>query len=341
MKAALRRVCARTWTVIAALALVAALPRAARAQASNAATAQALYDQAKTLMAEGDYAKACPKLEESQKLDPASGTLLNLADCYEHEGRTASAWSTFLEAAAAARNSGNAAREQVSRERARALVPKLSKLAIEVPESSRVDGLAITRDGLDIGPPLWGTATPVDPGKHHVSATAPGHERWDGDIEVPPGGEVRKITVPALTEAPEAPAAPEAQPAAAAAAPPPPPPSEPPPSTGLGTQKILALVAGGIGVVGAGIGAGFGLRSKAKHDAGDKHCDGSVCRDQTGVSLRSDAISAGNISTAGFVVGAVGLAAGTVLWVTAKGEREREHVAVGIGPGRISVKGAW
>src|SRR6476620_2846381 len=66
------------------------------------AAAQALFDSARTLMAQGNFNDACPKLEESQRLDPGVGTQFNLAVCYEAIGRNASAWSLFLEVAASA-----------------------------------------------------------------------------------------------------------------------------------------------------------------------------------------------------------------------------------------------
>ena len=54
----------------------------------------------------GDYTAACPLLERSHSLDPSSGTLLNLGDCQEHLGRTASAWRAFTEARALASSDG-------------------------------------------------------------------------------------------------------------------------------------------------------------------------------------------------------------------------------------------
>ena len=60
--------------------------------ATEVAVAQGLYDNAKVLMEQGKYGDACPKLEESLRLDPGLGTQYHLADCYEHLGRTASAW---------------------------------------------------------------------------------------------------------------------------------------------------------------------------------------------------------------------------------------------------------
>jgi tetratricopeptide (TPR) repeat protein len=103
-----------------------------RAEASDSVVAQALFDDGKRLMAAGNVVEACPKFEESQRRDPGTGTLLNLAACYEQSGRLASAWSTYLAAAFSAHAAGDAAREALARDGAQALEPRLSKLVIRV-----------------------------------------------------------------------------------------------------------------------------------------------------------------------------------------------------------------
>src|SRR5439155_13958444 len=94
------------------------------------ATAEALFADGKRLMSAGDYAAACPKFAASQKLDPAVGTALNLADCYERTGRAASAWAEFRGAASAAHAVGSREREQLAADRSKALESRLSYLTI-------------------------------------------------------------------------------------------------------------------------------------------------------------------------------------------------------------------
>src|SRR5262245_65102433 len=121
-----------------ALVLCAATALPAESKAADKTTAEALFAEGRRLMAAGKYARACPKLEASQKLDPGVGTLLNLADCYEKNGQTASAWAQFVEAASEARRLGDARREQAANARADALEPRLGRLTIAVGQDADI-----------------------------------------------------------------------------------------------------------------------------------------------------------------------------------------------------------
>ncbi len=184
--------------------------------ATDKATAQALFDAAKNLLKDGKYTEACPKLAESQRLDPAPGTLLNLADCYEKSGLTASAWATWLEAAAATHNAGQTDRERMARERAAKLKPTLVSITLIVPESNRVTGLDLKRDGSAAAPATWGIPVPVDPGTHTIVASAPGRRSWQTTANVTSGGLPVVVTVPALEREVSAPPSVASAPVAAA-----------------------------------------------------------------------------------------------------------------------------
>ncbi len=136
--------------------------------------AQALFDQARQLMKAGRHAEACPKLAESNRLDPGIGTQFHLADCYEQSGKVASAWAAFLEVASLAHSSGQADRERVAQKRAAKLEPRLPRLEISVSDAHRVAGLEIRRDGVLMGPAQWGTPLPIDPGEHELVARGAG-----------------------------------------------------------------------------------------------------------------------------------------------------------------------
>ena len=113
------------------------------------------------------------------------------------------------------------------------------------------------------------------------------------------------------------------------------------PRSGLGVQKTLAIVAGGVGLASLGVGSAFGLTAMAKKADAEKVCPHD-CADQNGVNLWGDAAGAGNVSTAAFVVGGVMLAAGAALWLTAGADSTRGPTAqVGIGAGSIQLRGVW
>ena len=322
---------------LSALPLVLAPGAARAASASDSAAAQALFDQAKRLLKEGKPAEACPKLEESQRLDPGSGTLINLARCYELTERLASAWNKYLEAAAAASAAGNAQREKEARARAAALRPTLSELVIDVsPAAKALSGLEVTRDGERVGPAQWNVAIPADAGEHRVAATAPGYEAWQSVVVVKGPGGTFTAMVPALAPAGSAEPAP-------ASAPPEPAPANASqsaaPSGGLGTQRTVALVAAGVGVVGVVVGTIFGVKSKSEHDEAEKYCDGNRCTDARGVSAGNSAYSAGTVSTVAMIIGGVALAAGVTLWLTAP--KAPSTAALTLAPGSVHLQGSF
>ncbi len=312
---------------------------AAWAQDGKAAAVQA-YDEAEALIGQGKVSEACPRYAESQKLDPQLGTLLHLADCLERNGQTASAWASFREAAELAEKRGDSRRE-LALERVAVLTPKLSRLQIKV---NAIAGLRVERDAIPVGQPLWGTAIPSDPGSHVITASAPGRRPWQGTVVVKADGSTTSISVPEL--ALEG-AATEVEPAKADPAPhevEPAPEPKPARSSGGLARRWPALAAGGIGVVGVAVGSVFGLRSMSKKDEASKHCDGSVCSDREGPQLKQDAIDAGNLSTVGFVVGGIGLAAGAVLWFALPGSADHAEAQprVRVGLGRtLTLEGQW
>jgi hypothetical protein len=133
------------------------------------------------------------------ELDPKPGAALNLADCYEENGQTASAWARYLDAAPLSHRAGQAERERYARAHAAALEPKLSRLTVVVP--SAPSGLSVTRDGVAIDAATWGTAVPVDPGAHVVEARAPGMPAWSMAVKVGVGDGKVRVEVPVLTDA--------------------------------------------------------------------------------------------------------------------------------------------
>jgi tetratricopeptide (TPR) repeat protein len=177
--------------LVAALSL-AALPALAD-QPTDPKLAQSLFDRARALMDQARFAEACPLLEESQRLDPGGGTLLNLAVCLEGAGKLATAHATFHEALSQAIRDGRDDRKKIAEERVAALGPRLSTLTVEVPAEARVPDLVVWLDGAKLSPIAWGVPTAVDGGDHRVEAAAPEAERWVRVVAVSPEGD--RVTV--------------------------------------------------------------------------------------------------------------------------------------------------
>src|SRR5260370_42415008 len=114
---------------LAAMTAAAAVHAAPR----DPAAAQALFDEGMALIKARDFAKACPKLAESQRLDPGIGTQFHLADCYERQGLVASACAQFLEVASLAMAPGPTDRGQAARKRAQKLRPRFPRLPLVGP----------------------------------------------------------------------------------------------------------------------------------------------------------------------------------------------------------------
>ncbi len=307
-------------------ALVAAvLSYGSPAYAGDPAVAEALFREGRSLMNAGKFAAACPKLAESHKQDPATGTLLALAMCQEKLGKTASAWANFSEVATRARRDGRADREQAARERMQALEPRLSHVTINVDESTaRLPDLVVTQNGAAVGPGAWGVAVPLDPGQHVVEAKAPGKKPWNITITVAKESEKQTVQVPALEDAP----VPDDPIAVAPTSDPSPTPTDHGPvqePSGSSPLPTIGLVVGGVGLVGLGIGAGFGIRAKGLND--DSNRDG-LCNDQNqcdpeGGRKRDDAIRSAGISTGAFVAGGVLTAVGVTLFAVGTAKKKK------------------
>jgi hypothetical protein len=315
-----------------------ALLVSAHAHAQDPAAAQALFDEGKRLIAAHDFADACPKFEESQKLDPGLGTLFHVADCEEHLGKTATAWAGFLEVASEAKAQGESARETVARDRAAALEPKLARLTIDAGASSRAPGFTLLRDDNPVGAAQWMTAVPVDPGAHVIVARAPSKGTWTLTVNLVAGAK-REVTVPLLADSPSADAASASavSTTTTTAA------EADRGSSGTG-QRATGVVLGALGLAGLGVGGAFAVDSLLRHNDAQSHCTAAGC-DAAGVSFRNEARTAGDVATISFVGGGALLLAGILTYVTAPHSLEAPmnsaQLMFSVGPGGGVVRGVW
>jgi hypothetical protein len=325
------------WASLAFLVTVGVAPVAHAQSAADKAAAEALFDEGKRLREAKRYAEACPKLADSQRLDPAVGTLLNLALCYKENGQTASAWSTYREAAAQAASARQSDREQLARDEASAIEPKLTRLVIEVSsEVAKVQGVEVKRDGAIVPQGLWGVPAPVDPGVRMIDVTAPGKKPFHMEARAEGAGATAKIVISALEDDPNAGAAPVAVAAETPGATTPANDSKPPDSGASpgSVQRIIGYGAMGVGVVLLGVGGVFTLKSKSENDDAKAICpdpDGE-CSDEEvddhDLLVKKAKASQLN-SFVFFGAGGVGVITGAVLVLTApKGEKKAARVTV-------------
>jgi hypothetical protein len=244
------------------------------AHAQDKAAADAAFAEARALVEAGKYAEACPKFELSNQLDPAIGTLLNLADCHEQIGRTASAWAEFHEVAEKARYAGQTGRAAEAERRANALAPRLVRLQVVV--KAPASDLAILRDGSDITK-LAGVAVPVDPGEHEIRASRPGYKPWRESVTTGAEGSTTVTEVPPLELAPVEPLVTTTATTNRTA-------GSAPKRRGPGL-RVLAIGAGGAGVAMIGTALIFGALANSKYDDSRAFCSsGNVCSPE-GIAL--------------------------------------------------------
>jgi tetratricopeptide (TPR) repeat protein len=299
------------------------------------AIAEALFEEGKRLYDSKQYSESCPKFAESQRLDPAPGTLLNLANCYEKLGLTSSAWATWLAAADAARAAAQREREQFARGRAAALESRLAKLRVRVATGAATTNLEVKRDGQILGEATWGVPIPIDPGEHVIEASAAGYVTFRNTYVIQDEAGTVDVTVPALTPEPSAGTASAAAPGPSAVAPQPPPQNtaaSPLPNSGVSREpsrtdstrsphRTAAYIAGGVGVAGVLASTAFGAAAYVKNQSSMAACgDASAC--DTRYQQREDALKYARFANISFGIGMVGLATSLVLFAIAP---ERHH----------------
>ena len=308
-------------------------PALAEPTPEDRAAAQALFDDGRSLVKAGHVAEACPKFEDSQRLDPGLGTMLYLADCYERAGRIASAWATFVDAAEVASKAGDK-RVVVAQTSATRLAPSVPRVRVVVPPG--VEGLTVFRDGKQLPGAAMTTALPTDPGKRSFEGRAPG--RSPARLEVDVTLETKEVVLPPLALL----AVIASSQSGAAPSPAGPPPEAPVRgSSGLGTVRIAALATGGVGVVAMGIGAILGAAAKSKNDSAKAdgcRSDGTFCT-PAALSQHDSAASEATVANVAILGGGVLLAAGVTLFVL--GAPSERQIAVRVSPSQLTVGGAF
>ena len=278
------------------------------------AGAEALFRDGRRAADAGDYPVACARFEESERLDPAPGTLLNLADCEENRGQLARAWEHFRQLYDQLPVSDE--RRGIADARARALEPRAPRLRVLLTSSVPA---TVTRDDVVLGKSSLGVRLPVDPGPHSVVVSSPGRkdrrysvvlaERQELELPVSPGE-----PLPGQAYAQPA-AAPPASPTQAET-------PAPPAAAGNGLapesnpRGTATLVLGGVGAASLAAGATFGVLALSQLGSSNASCAGGVCSNQGAINEFHSAQSFALAADIGLGVGLACVGSAVVLALT-------------------------
>jgi hypothetical protein len=308
----------------------------AQTTSESAAQAEALFREGRVLIKAGQTSDACAKFAESQRLDPQTGTLLNLALCHEDEGKTASAWAEFNEVSE--RSGATSERVEFAQRHARQLEGKLSNLKLRLDPA--VSNFSLTLDGRPLRSASLGSTIPLDPGEHAVAATAPGKTPWVARVKIAPGPATQEVTIH-LADAPHAAAeiatAPSAAPSANDGPAPVTRPAAAEPGSKSTGRRDVGLAIGAVGVVGIGVGTIYGLLAFAKKQEIENKCPPSQgCPSQQeyndALDAKAQRDAASTVATVAFAVGGIGVATGLYLVLTAPSSKDATAHNVRVSP---------
>ncbi|HTJ84074.1 MAG TPA: hypothetical protein VL400_20280 [Polyangiaceae bacterium] len=323
------KVCATVSPLVLALALVQA-PSFAQSDADKA-TARQLGVEGQEALDRKDFKTAEDRYKRADQLFHAPTIALGLARAYAGTGKYVAAQETYNRLIREGAPAGAPPAFQKAVEDAKAEVGAVSaKIGSVVISVTGADSPKVTLDDQPFSTAALGVKRPVDPGTHVVKATADGYKPAEAKFVVSEAGTATASLAlekdPNAVVAPAGSGVPAATPAAAG-----PQGEQPHPGVDVGTQggssnKTIGFVALGVGGVGLVVGAITGIMAIGKHSDLDKACTDGKCTDDK----KSDVDSyntIGTISTVGFIVGGVGVAAGAILLLTAPKEGHAASVS--------------
>jgi hypothetical protein len=304
---------------VSALALAAGLLAGgvARAQAASS-VAETLFTDGRGLYDQRRFVEACPKFRESDRIEPAVGTKLNLALCEEALGHVATAWALFR-VVAETLPVGDA-RLAIAEQHRNHLAPQVPHLTIRLRVSAPRD-TRVTLGDVVLSGPTFGIPLAVDPGAHALRIEAPGHLAATATVTATTGREVEVEVAPGPPLVPATVATPRTAPPAVRSSH-----AEPAPSP-LPPLRIAALGLAGAGLAGwvaSGVSA-----AQASHD--DDRSLVLGCQDNrcppAAKQARVDALSSADRATVFAVVGTALFAGGGILWFVGAPD-QRLHAGV-------------
>jgi len=273
-----------------ALAIVTACVTVASAQPRDKKRADKLFEDGRRYLTAKEYALACTAFEQSQEADPAIGTLLNIALCYEDWGHLAAAYRAYLDAEKFATDKRDA-RAKGAHKKVEQLGPTVPHLELQVPADADpaaiflLDGKEIDRAGL-------GGDLLVEIGSHTVEARVPGKPPKLTTIEVRLG-EHRRLVI----DVPK----PEVAVKVVVA----------PPPVRNRTRFVGGLALGGLGAAAVGFAGYVSLVARQDYDNAIKDCPNTICTNHDAYEVTQRARRRANymsiVTGAGFAAVGVGI----------------------------------
>ena len=277
---------------LAAAVTVTLTGRVSLADPPDSSEAEKVFRQGRASAEAGDYPRACTAFAESLRLDPAPGTLLNLADCEEHMGRFASAWANFRRVESVLPTTDE--RTEVARARAGAVAPRVPWIAITLTSGMPHDARVFCDDVELVGPHL-GMPLPVDPGPHGVLVVAPGYESSSTTVIARERETTHVVVGLGL-------------------------PNRHPEVGPRQPSQLAPWLVGAAGIVSIGVGTYFGARALAERSMSDASCTAGLCTSGAALGEYGAARSDARASDVALGVGIVALAVGGLLLVTSSSD---------------------
>jgi hypothetical protein len=300
--------------------------------------ARSLAEQGRDVFDKGDFEQAYDLFHRAYGLVPAPSIALFEARALVKLGRLVQAQETYLRAVRTklTPDSPEAFRKAVhdaeTEETAlEGLIPKLT--LVLVGPGATLPNVTVKADGELLAPELVGVEMPINPGSHVLSAAAPGGEETSLTVTIAVGAKQRtELTV----------AAPAARTEPVSAKPPPvvtPPKDHAAPGQ---WQRPAAYVAGAIGVAGLATGIVTGSLAQSHYSQAKSECPNRTCVEgSNGADELASFRTLRTVSTIGYIVGGVGLAAGVTLIVLAPRAERAPAAALWLGPGSAGLRGAF
>lgn len=260
----------------------------ARADGADESRAQLLFTEGRTALEKGDYAVACAKFEDSLAIVKRSSTLLNLAQCEEHQSRLLRAAEHWKQGIAGLELGDD--RLPIARSKLEALekrTPHITvKTAGELPK-----GALVSLDGAPPVSPDRITTVSVDPGHHTVTLTLPNHRDATTTVEVAES-ETNTVTLSVRGVANES--------------------SRDAVDPTRVRVRLAGFGAGGVGIAGFVVAGVTGGVLVSKHSAIQKECPNKICS-QHGLDLIASTRSLDIANAIGWGVAIAGVTTGIVM----------------------------